>query len=71
MLLKITHDMPEAERRQWVVVRLDDFTALPGVPVHADVGTGNAMMQVRPKADGDLGLEEFACGPYGLRIIPR
>lgn len=69
--LRLTTADSEAERARWKVVRLDTFAVLPGAVVHADVETGNALMQVRPGAPGDLGQEEFALGPGGLRIVPR
>lgn len=69
--LKLTTAEPESERALWRVVRLDNHETLPGLIVTADAATGLALMQVRPKADGDLGQQEFALGPNGLRIVPR
>ena len=58
----------EAERARWQVVRLDTFAVLPGSVVHADAKTGDAVMKVRA---GDMGMEEYALGPGGLRIVAR
>lgn len=69
--LRLTVEMTEAERALWRVVRLDNYQTLPGAIVQADAETGLALMQVRPKAEGDLGQQEFALGPNGLRIVPR
>lgn len=66
--LRLTTADSEAERARWKVIRLDTFAALPGAVVHADVETGNALMQVR---SGDMGMEEYALGPGGLRIVSR
>lgn len=62
---------PVAERARWRVVRLDTFAVLPGVILSADVETGLALMQVRPKTEQDLGQEEFALGAHCIRIVPR
>lgn len=68
---RLTAMDPEAERALWRVVRRDTFATLPGLILCADVKEGLALMQVRPKVDGDLGQEEFSCGPNGLRIVLR
>lgn len=69
--MDITADMPERFRARLRAVRLDLFTDLPGIIVCASEQTGLALMQVRPKAEGDLGQQEFVLGPDGLRIVRR
>ena len=69
--MDITADMPEHFRAGLRAVRLDLFTDLPGIIVCASEQTGLALMQVRPKVDGDMGQQEFALGQNGLRIVAR
>lgn len=71
LINSITSDMPESARARWRVIRLDNFSELPGIPIMVKCDEGIALMQVKPKADGDLGQQEFLLGPNGLRLIPR
>jgi hypothetical protein len=55
---------PEQVRRSFRVVRLADFTDLPGFILSADADSGLALMKLDNGAS-----QEFQCGPNGLSIV--
>ena len=58
--------MPEAERRRWRVVRLDNYSDIPGEILSADELTGEVTAK-------DYGGQErfYTLGERGIRVIRR
>jgi hypothetical protein len=63
---RLAHDLPEAERRRWRIVRLDSAETLPGLILNADCDTGACTLR---GSDGEL--RDYSLGPGGLAIIRR
>jgi hypothetical protein len=63
----ITNDLSESVRRRYIVVRLDNFTAIPGLIISADITTG--VVNMKDERDGSS--QEHNFGPYGITIVTR
>ena len=63
--MKITSDMPEAERKRYKLVRTDSLADVPGPIVTADEMTGECTVVVAGEH------KQYNLGPRGIRIIPR
>jgi hypothetical protein len=63
----LTNDLSESVRRRYIVVRLDNFTAVPGLIISADTVTGIVNMQ----NERDGSSQEHNFGPYGITIVTR
>lgn len=69
--IELTAELPEEERKKWQVIDLSTLLPLPGWPICVYCDKGIALMQIKPKEDGDLGQKEFSLGPNSLRLIRR
>jgi hypothetical protein len=63
---KLSHDLPEPDRRRWRIVRLDTHQQLEGEILSADVDAGVCTMK---GADGET--RDYSLGPGGIAIIGR
>jgi hypothetical protein len=76
---KIEHDVPEAERRRWQIVRLDTYQVVPGLILSANCDTGVCTLSVvTGSVTGEDGkktatteVRDLSFGPGGLAIIGR
>lgn len=62
---------PESERILYKVIRLDNYSELPGIIISANVDNGLVLMQVKPKTPQDIGQQEFSLGANGIIILPK
>jgi len=68
--MKIESHHPAEDKRQWKIVRLDDYTDVEGEIVAADDETGDCCMQ-RPDGNGGSKTETLPFGPGGIKIVGR
>lgn len=63
---KLAHDVPQAERRRWRIVRLDTHQEIAGEILSADIDAGVCTMK---GPDGEA--RDYSLGPGGFAIIGK
>ena len=79
MMRRLAHDLPEAERRRWRIVRLDTHQEVPGLILSADADTGAATLKVEVGVDiaedgtrsAKYETQSLSFGPGGFAIVGR